>query len=1285
MNIIEKIKERDLKQFIESRTGLVFKPVGRWENLSECYFCGGRDCFRLSPDKKGWYCFQCFNGGDIISFRAVSENLTYKEALEIFKIECGLKNVKQPDLEWFLIREDAAEYMKGILFSDLTEYEFAGQKVSPLSYMLNVRKHSVDALMHFRVGFNDGGLINHLKQTYDAKILTASGLLNEKGYSVIPEKVFTFPFIVDGKISYFRLKDPNQQVKFQMPLISRLRDSYWFNQDSLSQTKELWVCLKQREKILTSKGLKEIEKIKINEKVYTHKGNFKPVKETFRRIYQGKIYKIYPQYSCQSLSVTNNHPILVCKKQKCTYPSWHMICSPECKRKNTFSTLTCQTNFEPEWVNAENLDSNFYLIYPINRDELNENELLKIWNNTLILDADFWYLIGLFLGDGTTDKRKPYKVTWSLNLKKDIIILSKVENILKKLKLKSGFYKTKSVVNIYFCNIKVGNFFIKFYNEKNEKYLPTIFEKLPLHLQKELIKGLYDSDGCLHKNKNGDNIRITNTGFDLLFSIQRILLRFNCITGINKCRDFSFSKFPHRQGILFSKPLYNLESTSGKLFEIVNENKIKIKDTRKFGFVIKDSFYLPIRKVETENYSGFVYNVNVKDDNSYCGHLIVTHNCEGENDALSLWDAGVEAVASCGAVTIPAVRWLKKWSYDSIYIAFDNDPAGKNYRDTFIQTNQGSNLFVVDLGDKKDIDDVLREAEIPAGMVDTLKKQATIPSAEFQTNIRQKQDGYYILRTSREIQEVRLTNWTIDLEAIIKSEDDDDVTWKCKLHIGNKEKEVYISAIAFSNLNKMREKLLTLDLLYFQGRENDMTELIKYFGKAYKPKTVIEKHCVGQIEDGFIAENVFIRDNGEILPLINTFLQVDEKHSIKIIPLVTKGGSNSEIPYFNLTEPVGGIEKYKHAVYDLMVKNRNEKVLLAIGWLKAVFWSDEFYKQHRFFPLLCLHGKFQSGKSVQANWLMSMAGLRGSNSELLSDRGTTEVGLARKLSYYSNLPVFADDYRADDSGARFHTFLRGVFDRTSATKGLRDDFGVRRVVIRGGLILTGEHIPPDPALQSRMIAIELTRSERNDATFPQLRHSEPNFNVVGFDWLKSKQRNVARFLAEFDDCREAIQKEIDDPRQAGCLAVAVAAMVTEDFIDKTKLLKVTISLAKSENIERAQDEPLAQLWEAVDVLNQRNEIKPSEIYKDSTYEDSGRKDILYIHLPGLLAKIQGTQFTRHYVLPNKREIVKLLRQEKYVVGGDHKKVNGKNAFRWMLNLKDCPSVLKNCFENDVQE
>lgn len=887
MSIIEKIREKyPLENYIIEKTGFHWKDIGTWKNLEpECCICSGHDCGRLSPSGN-FYCFQCFSvAKDAIAFRSLFENISYKEAIDKFKNELGIKEYDKKDIDWVSLRESSCEYLREVLFTCQTKYDFRGQKWTPLHYLTDFRKHSYEAILNFRIGFNDGTLIDHLKKEFSKEVIKASGL------EFVPAGSFVYPFIVNNEIKYFRIKDPNKINKFQMPSSTRSKSAIWYNQDVLKEGREIWIC-------------------------------------------------------------------------------------------------------------------------------------------------------------------------------------------------------------------------------------------------------------------------------------------------------------------------------------------------------------------------------------------------EGEDNIISLWDCGVDAIASCGTLTMTQINYLKTFNLNCVYTCFDADQAGKRNTDILIKSYDNENVFVIQVPDGKDIDDLIRDTEKKEDLIQDLKTGAVLPAPEMRSIVKQKNDGYYIDKNyNGVIIEKRLTNWVLVLEAvIIKSED--ERFRKCKLKSNGYETTIYMPSEVFASTMKLREFLCANSnkLLYFTGTENDLTSLVQFLDIVFKPKIVIESDCVGDIKEGFISENIFISNIGEFKPLINSFLELDNNQSIKIVDLIVKGGDKSEIPYFPLTEPSGGINEFKKYVFQTMIKNRNLKVALAIGWLKAVLWSKMFYEKKRYFPLLMLHGKYAGGKTKLSEWLMSMVGLRDCNPEVLSERGTSEVGLARKMAYYSSLPIFVDDYRNDESGQKFHTFFRGIFNRSSPTKGLKDDFGVRRVIIRGCLLLTGETSPTDPALLSRIISIEITKQERNNKYYKELLKLEPNFACIGLDWLKQRNKDFGTFLNEFEELEIELSNEIDDPRQASIWAIAAAGAVTEKTFRKDDLIDFAIKLANYEIEQRKGDEVLGTLWDAVDFLHKKDKMDKQFI--DYVFGDR----LVRIHLIGLLNEIRSNPNTRHFDLPNHKEVAKLLKQEPYILEQKIVKVDGKVSRRWILDIKECPEVLKNIYE-----
>ena len=67
-------------------------------------------------------------------------------------------------------------------------------------------------------------------------------------------------------------------------------------------------CFRGDTKIITDRGLRNIENIKIGDKVLTHRGRFRKVTEVLQNDYSGPMIK-YKTWGCnQNYHVTPNHP-----------------------------------------------------------------------------------------------------------------------------------------------------------------------------------------------------------------------------------------------------------------------------------------------------------------------------------------------------------------------------------------------------------------------------------------------------------------------------------------------------------------------------------------------------------------------------------------------------------------------------------------------------------------------------------------------------------------------------------------------------------------------------------------------------------------------------------------------------------------------------------------------------------------------------------------------------------------------------------------------------------------
>jgi len=85
---------------------------------------------------------------------------------------------------------------------------------------------------------------------------------------------------------------------------------------------QLSACFTAEQPIVTAKGIKQIKDIKIGDLVLTASGKFAHVTKTMQRIAKGKYVLNIAKLPNNTLSVTEDHPILSLKNGK---PSWVMI------------------------------------------------------------------------------------------------------------------------------------------------------------------------------------------------------------------------------------------------------------------------------------------------------------------------------------------------------------------------------------------------------------------------------------------------------------------------------------------------------------------------------------------------------------------------------------------------------------------------------------------------------------------------------------------------------------------------------------------------------------------------------------------------------------------------------------------------------------------------------------------------------------------------------------------------------------------------------------------------
>lgn len=425
-------------------------------------------------------------------------------------------------------------------------------------------------------------------------------------------------------------------------------------------------CFLAGARVKTDKGEKKIEEIQVGDRVFTHKGRYRRVYRTMKRLYSGKIFTIrYWGNSGAKLQVTKEHPLLICKKERKEY------------RNKVFN---------PQWMQADQVEKYDYLAYPILKKNT-EKEIIEtetIHNNTisfkhpfvynyqpqlslqipfgngihmshrelkLDLDPDFYRLVGYFLSEGHVDNE--HYISFTFNIKEKNF-LDDVKNLLQR-------YFAKDIIEgkvrnhgltITLCSTLAARFFAREFGSTNKtKHIPLwILESPQLHLQ-ELIKGMWYGDGSYDKKTN--LFRYSSVTKSLTNGFQDALLKLGIIASINSQKR----KLPKQtmHNVIISR-LHNTHFS-----QIVKEIS---RDGRKEGspfFMDEHYLYLPIKSISVEEQQKNVYNFSVEEDESYVAEGVVSHNCTAPIYTTdSLHAAVVEIIVKKGA----RVRYttIQNWS-----------------------------------------------------------------------------------------------------------------------------------------------------------------------------------------------------------------------------------------------------------------------------------------------------------------------------------------------------------------------------------------------------------------------------------------------------------------------------------------------------------------------------------------------------------------------------------------------------------------------------------------------
>ena len=417
-------------------------------------------------------------------------------------------------------------------------------------------------------------------------------------------------------------------------------------------------CLLPGEKVSTEKGIMNVEDISLQNKLINVEGKEVDIYNLQRYLKKDEdIYTIKLSNCSRTTSFTKEHPIFVSD----SYYSYF-----DGKNKSLD-----EGKFVFDFQEVKNIKINQWVKSPNRFIEENNFDLNILWNNygyridrqikSPLYNSDFWWFIGLFLGDGWTESNG-YKITIACN-RKETQIIDRLNRIIRDIFHREPLHRIKNnCVEVSFSLQQLSIFLSSHFKKyANEKLIPVWVKKISIENKQQILQGYLDSDGCvtIDKKRKLYGLDFVSINLTLLEDIQDIFFSLGFVSNItilrnesvhNICGKTSKTKktyhlrLGHDHTIKFKNSVNNV--LCFKLQKIKNENIIEKRNRDRRGCFISDDnkyIYFQIKNVIKSKYSGWVYNFECDTHTYMCGN-IPTHNCDPYRQGKAVYSDSLGAV-----------------------------------------------------------------------------------------------------------------------------------------------------------------------------------------------------------------------------------------------------------------------------------------------------------------------------------------------------------------------------------------------------------------------------------------------------------------------------------------------------------------------------------------------------------------------------------------------------------------------------------------------------------------
>ncbi len=372
-------------------------------------------------------------------------------------------------------------------------------------------------------------------------------------------------------------------------------------------------CFEKDTLIMTSKGLKKIQDISLNDEVLTHNNRFKKVIELFKK--ESETINIIKVSGIPEIKATSEHPFYVREFKRTS--------------KTIDSKRVKMKKFDvPKWINVSDLEKNHYIGIAINNKselplyegleyKINQSDTTIIKNNLSFDNPNFWWIVGRWIGDGWVRIKHYENKSSRYDVK---ICCSKKDNELKEITDKlEGLYKfniseNRTTYRVEICNKELAYFLRTFGTSCYDKRIDEKILNLPVDLLKSFLDGYISADGHIENIKTGT----------VLYSCASASKEL--IVGLTACIHKVYKthvNYHHYK----RKGTHKIEDRTVNVNDIFSIRFKLTKDFRDQSFYENGCIWTPFKSKQNINWNDYVYNFGVEEDESYTVYSLIAHNC----------------------------------------------------------------------------------------------------------------------------------------------------------------------------------------------------------------------------------------------------------------------------------------------------------------------------------------------------------------------------------------------------------------------------------------------------------------------------------------------------------------------------------------------------------------------------------------------------------------------------------------------------------------------------------